>query len=89
LATSGIGIAKTDDKKIDLWVNGRNELYTLEAKTKLAKENFATVLRKVISKQMELFRTFDRGINGVQQQVCKVFESSLPLWVHISFLFLS
>jgi len=44
-------------------------LYTLEAKTKQARENFATELRKVINRQKELLRTFERGLNGVQQQV--------------------
>lgn len=63
------GPVKNDDKKIDLWVNGRSELYTLEAKTKLAKENFSAELRKAINRQKELLRSVERGMNGVQQQV--------------------
>jgi len=59
---------KNDDKKIDLWVNGRNEMYTLEAKTKQAKENFSVELRKVISKQKDHSRIVERGTNGVEQQ---------------------
>ena len=31
---------------MELWVHGRNEIYTLEAKTKKAKEEFGAELRK-------------------------------------------
>jgi hypothetical protein len=72
LATAGIefsGPVKSDDKKIDLWMNGCNEVYTLEAKTKQAKENFALELRKVIQRQKELVKIVHRGMNGAQQNV--------------------
>ena len=39
LATSSLGVSgalKGDDKKLELWVNGRNEIYSLEAKNKQA-----------------------------------------------------
>ena len=63
------GALKGDDKKLELWVNGRNEIYTLEAKNKQAKENFAAELRKVIIRQKEIQRSMDQRSNGVQQQV--------------------
>ena len=57
LATCSIGmssVVKGEDKKIDLWLLGRNsDSYTLEAKTKKAKDEFASELRKVIVRQKE------------------------------------
>ncbi|QQP32549.1 Uncharacterized protein FKW44_024255, partial [Caligus rogercresseyi] len=56
LATSSLGmssIVKGEDKKIELWMHGRGELYSLEAKTKKAKEDFAAELRRVIIRQKE------------------------------------
>ena len=46
-------VVKGDERKIELWVHGRNEVYILEAKTKKAKEDFAGELRKVIIRQKE------------------------------------
>ena len=72
LATSSLGVSgalKGDDKKLELWVNGRNEIYSLEAKNKQAKENFATELRKVVMRQKDLQRSAELRTNGVQQQV--------------------
>ena len=60
-----------DEKILELWVNGRNEIYTLEAKNKQAKENFAAELRKVVIRQKEIQRSADQRTNGVQQQVNK------------------
>ncbi len=45
------------------------QIYTLEAKSKQAKENFATELRKVVQRQKEIQRSADQRTNGVQQQV--------------------
>ena len=57
LATASLGmssVVKGEDKKIDLWLLGRNsDSYTLEAKTKKAKDEFASELRKVIVRQKE------------------------------------
>ena len=73
LATASLGVSgalKTDDKKLELWVNGRTEIYTLEAKNKQAKESFAAELRKVVIRQKEIQRSLDqRTTNAVQQQV--------------------
>ena len=74
LATASLGVSgslKGDEKKLELWVNGRNEIYTLEAKNKQAKENFAAELRKVVIRQKEIQRSADQRTNGVQQQVNK------------------
>ena len=46
-----------------------SQIYTLEAKSKQAKENFATELRKVVQRQKEIQRSADQRTNGVQQQV--------------------
>lgn len=65
LGTSSLGmssIVKGEEKKIELWVHGRNELYTLEAKTKKIKDDFGTDLRKVIIRQKE-----HRGHRGQPQ----------------------
>ena len=56
LGTNSVGmssVVKGEDKKIELWVHGRPELYVLEAKSKKAKEEFAAELRKVIIRQKE------------------------------------
>ena len=56
LATNGVGmssVVKGEDKKLEVWVHGRPELYALEAKSKKAKEEFAAELRKVIIRQKE------------------------------------
>ena len=56
LATNGVGmssVVKGEDKKLELWMHGRPELYVLEAKSKKAKEEFAAELRKVIIRQKE------------------------------------
>ena len=50
MATSSLGmsgVVRGDDKKMELWVHGRNDLYTLEAiKGRKAKDDFAAELRK-------------------------------------------
>jgi len=65
LATASLGmssVVKGDDKKIDLWLLGRNsDSYTLEGKTKKAKDEFAAELRKVINRQKERNRSVPRG----------------------------
>lgn len=57
MATSSLGmscVVRGDDKKIELWVHGCNDLYTLEAiKGRQAKEDFAAELRKVIIRQKD------------------------------------
>lgn len=56
LGTALLGMSaavKGEEKKIELWVHGRNELYSLEAKTKKVKEAFAAELRKVIQRQKD------------------------------------
>ena len=57
MATNSIGmsgVVRGDEKKIELWVHGRNELYTLEAlKGRQAKEDFSAELRKVIIRQKD------------------------------------
>lgn len=57
MATNSLGmsgVVRGDEKKIELWLHGRNELYTLEAiKGRQAKEDFATELRKVIIRQKD------------------------------------
>ena len=57
MATSSLGmssVVRGDDKKLELWVHGRNELYSLEAiKGRQAKEEFAAELRKVIIRQKD------------------------------------
>ena len=57
MATNSLGmssIVRGDEKKIELWVHGRNDLYSLEAvKGRQAKEEFAAELRKVIIRQKD------------------------------------
>ena len=57
MATNSVGmssIVRGDEKKIELWVHGRNDLYSLEAiKGRQAKEEFAAELRKVIIRQKD------------------------------------
>ena len=57
MATNSLGmsgVVRGDDKKIELWVHGRNDLYSLEAiKGRQAKEDFAAELRKVIIRQKD------------------------------------
>ena len=37
-----------EDKKMELWVIGQSDVYSLQAKNKMMKEDFATELRKVM-----------------------------------------
>lgn len=56
LATTNLGmssIIKNEEKKMELWLTGQSDIYTLEAKTKKSKEDFAAELRKVIVEQKE------------------------------------
>ena len=41
------------EKKIEIWIIGQSDVYSLEAKTKKAKEDFANELRRVIIEQKE------------------------------------
>ena len=67
LATCSLGmssVVKGDDKKIDLWLHCRsNDLYTLEAKTKKAKDEFAAELRKIIIRQKDRKQGTARSYN--------------------------
>jgi hypothetical protein len=38
-------LCQGEEKKMELWVAGQSDVYTLEAKTKKAKEDFAAELR--------------------------------------------
>jgi len=46
-------IIKGEEKKMELWITGQSDVYSLEGKTKKAKEDFSSELRKVIIKQKE------------------------------------
>jgi len=77
VAVSGLGmssVVKGDEKKMELWINhgrGRESCYTLEAKTKKSKEEFAAELRKVIIRQND-----DEGQRRQQQQHQQVYFDS-------------
>lgn len=68
LATANLGmssVVRSDDKKLELWVHGRNDLYTLEAvKGRKAKEDFAAELRKVIIRQKDHQRNAQQRSHG-------------------------
>ena len=42
---------KGEEKKMEIWIIGQPDAFTLEAKTKKAKDEFASELRKVIAKE--------------------------------------
>jgi len=46
-------IVKGEDRKMELWISGQSDIYSLEAKTKKAKEDFATELRKAIVREKD------------------------------------
>ena len=46
-------IIKGAEKKMEIWIIGQSDVYSLEAKNKKAKEDFAAELRKVIIEQKE------------------------------------
>jgi len=46
-------IIKGAEKKIEIWIIGQSDVYSLEAKTKKAKEDFANELRRVIIEQKD------------------------------------
>jgi len=60
-------IIKGEDKKMEIWIIGQSDVYSLDAKTRKAKEDFAAELRKVIIKQKE--RTVHRPIRISQSVV--------------------
>ena len=41
------------ERKIEIWIIGQSDVYSLEAKTKKAKEDFANELRRVIIEQKD------------------------------------
>ena len=45
-------VIKGDDKKLEIWIIGQSDVYSLGAKTRKAKEDFAVELRNVIIKQV-------------------------------------
>lgn len=49
---------------MELWITGQSDVYTLEAKTKQGKEDFAAELRKVIVKNKEKVKF---NVNGKSQ----------------------
>lgn len=58
-------VVRGDDKKIELWVHGRSELYTLEAvKGRQAKEDFAAELRKVVIRQKDQLQRLQGRISS-------------------------
>ena len=44
-------LIKAEEKKMEIWIIGQPDAFTLEAKTKKAKDEFAGELRKVIAKE--------------------------------------
>jgi len=46
-------IIKEEEKKMEVWIIGQPDAFTLEAKSKKAKDDFALELRKVIAKEKE------------------------------------
>ena len=46
-------IIKGEEKKMEVWIIGQPDAFTLEAKTKKAKDDFSLELRKVIAKEKE------------------------------------
>ena len=44
-------LIKGEDKKMEVWIIGQPDAFTLEAKSKKAKDEFAAELRKVIAKE--------------------------------------
>jgi len=46
-------IIKGEEKKMEIWLTGQSDVYTLEARNKKAKEDFATELRKAIIREKE------------------------------------
>ena len=56
LAIANLGMSsviKGDDKKLEIWIIGQSDVYSLGGKTRKAKEDFAVELRNVIIKQKE------------------------------------
>jgi len=56
LAIGNLGmssIIKGAEKKMEIWIIGQSDVYSLEAKNKKAKEDFAAELRKVIIEQKD------------------------------------
>lgn len=46
-------IIRGAEKKIEIWIIGQTDVYSLEAKTKKAKEDFANELRRIIIEQKD------------------------------------
>ena len=60
LAIANLGMSsviKGDDKKMEIWIIGQSDVYSLGAKTRKAKEDFSLELRNVIIKQKERMAT--------------------------------
>ena len=50
-------VIKGDDKKMEIWIIGQSDVYSLGAKTRKAKEDFSLELRNDIIKQKERMAT--------------------------------
>jgi len=79
ISISGLGmssVVKGDEKKMELWVHhgrGRESCYTLEAKNKATKEEFAAELRKVIIRQNDDGPSRQKQQQQQQQQHPQVY----------------
>lgn len=76
LAISNMGmssIIKGDERMLEIWIIGQSDVYSLQAKTKKSKEDFAAELRKVIILQKEKIENSNYK-NERMAQMCKEEE---------------
>ena len=67
------------EKKIEIWIIGQSDVYSLEAKTKKAKEDFANELRRVIIEQKDK--------NGIKPNTTNQSQGKLKGF-HLHYLFI-
>ena len=74
-------IIRGAEKKIEIWIIGQTDVYSLEAKTKKAKEDFANELRRVIIEQKD-----KAGIKTNTNNAGTGEENHICYLIYISFL---
>jgi hypothetical protein len=72
--TENIRGSKGDQRKLELWLQGRQEVYTVQAPTLQLKEDFARQIKRVLLSQLEQLkgesqRRLQRGVTCLPQTI--------------------
>ena len=80
-------IIKGAEKKIEIWIIGQSDVYSLEAKTKKAKEDFANELRRVIIEQKDKagLKPNSNNSNTGKFPLLSFLTRNISTWEHLKY----